>query len=223
MKISKEQFEEAMKNEQLAISMIGMSNIGKTYWAKQLARIGFKHIICDDLIEAKLGPELKELGYKGIEDVSKWMGQPYDARFELNQEKYLRHEIEVMQEILRDLSNERKNNIIIDTTGSVIHTSDIICLTLKEQTLVLYIEADEQIKKQMFAQYLLKPKPVVWGEIYQPYEGETGGETLKRCYPDLLKYRSSRYAHYADVTIPRGQIGYDMSIEQFLELIKKSL
>ena len=124
MQLTQEQFEDAIDKGQLAITMIGMSNIGKTYWAKQLAQKGFDHIICDDFIEAKLGPELQELGHKGIQDVSKWMGQPYDARFELNQEKYLRHEIEVMQEILRDLLNEKKP-ITLKSARKIAHALEV--------------------------------------------------------------------------------------------------
>ncbi len=39
MKLSKRQFDQLLLENQLVISFVGMSNIGKTYWSKKL--IGF--------------------------------------------------------------------------------------------------------------------------------------------------------------------------------------
>ena len=72
------------------ITLIGMSNIGKTHWSNLLVtERGFTKIDCDFRIEQKLGPELTKLGYHGIRDVAKWMGQPFDPQYPETSRKFL--------------------------------------------------------------------------------------------------------------------------------------
>lgn len=224
MNITPEQFEELKNNGRLVLTLIGMSNIGKTYWSKKLSENGFKRLGCDDIIESKLKPKLHAWGQNGIKAISQWMGQPYEKKFKTNQKKYLRAEIESLEEILNQLLLDKKDgNIVIDLTGSIVHTSNDICLALKKHSLMIYLKADSNTKQQMLARYLNNPKPVVWDNIFQPNEGETNEEALKRCYPNLLAYRGSLYERYADVTIPRRQIEYNISAEQFLKIIGQAL
>lgn len=223
MKLSPPQFEQLLQTDRLILSLVGMSNIGKTYWSKKLRHLGFKHINCDDLIEAKLKPILNELGYTGLEDVSRWMGQPYDKRFATNQQQYLHTERQVMGNIFSKISNDRQQNIVIDTTGSVIHTNKKICEGLRRSSVVIYIKATKSMQEEMFKQYLKEPKPVVFGDIYYPHDNETAMQTLSRCYQELLNFRSTLYATYADVVIPRQDINKNMNAPQFISLIKQSL
>ena len=223
MKLSKKQFEKLLRENRLVLSFLGMSNIGKTYWAKKFYGIGFEHINCDDLIEAKLAPVLKRLGYLGIKNVSRWMGQPYDERFTANQEKYLFFEGEVMEDIFAQIKNSKTKNTVIDTTGSIVHTSRNICDRLKRYSTVVYIEAPENMKENMFGQYLKELKPVIFGDVYSPRDGETVLQTLSRCYQELFSLRSALYAKYADVIIPREIIDGNTDVHQFISLIKQSL
>lgn len=220
MKLSQSQFEQLLKQNKLVLSFIGMSNIGKTYWSKKLQEVGFRHFNCDGLIEEKLTPVLGELGYSGIEDVSRWMGQPYDERFVVNQNKYLSFERQVMGEIFAQVKNENLNNTVIDTTGSVIHTGKNFSEILKEYSMVICIEASKNMKEKMFEQYLKEPKPVVFGDVYSQEEGGTNIQALSRCYRKLLDLRSTWYAECADVIIPREAIEENMSTHEFISLIK---
>lgn len=223
MKFSEQKFKQLLEKNELIICLIGMSNMGKTYWSKQFSNINFKHISCDDRIEEKLAPELKALGYSGIADVSRWMGQPYEERFSANQQKYLEFEKEVMKEIFTELKNAGAGNIVIDTTGSFVHTGSDICSRLQEHALMLYIEATENMKEEMFQRYIKEPKPVVFGDVFAPKKGEESQQTLKRCYPQLLDLRSALYTRYADVIIPRETISNAMDIHQFIAFIQKLL
>lgn len=223
MKLSKQQLEQLLQENRLVLSLIGMSNIGKSHWSKKLSNIGFEHIDCDNSIEEKLAPVLKELGYSGIEDVSRWMGQPYDERFPDNQQKYLSLEKEVMQDIFSRIEKGTDQNITIDTTGSVVHTDRDYCDKLKKHSLVIYIKATKDMEDEMFKRYIKEPKPVVFGNIFAPRANETTMQTLERCYKELLSYRNALYAEYADIIIPREEIGRDMDVNQFITLIKKSL
>lgn len=113
---------------------------------QKLQHLGFKHICCDDLIEEKLSPELTKLGYKGIADMAKWLGQPYDKQFTKNEKRYLELEKETMEEIL---NSKKTQNTVIDTTGSIIHTGEEIISDLKRKSLVIYIEATPEMKNAM--------------------------------------------------------------------------
>ena len=223
MKISKQEFENKLANNKLVISLIGMSNIGKTHWSKKLRKANFKHQCCDDLIEKTLEPELKALGYKGLADMAKWLGHPYESRFTENQKDYLKHEWAVMENITRELSNEINQNTTIDTTGSVIYTGDEICNKLKGKSLIVFIEATPQMKEEMFKRFLDNPKPIIWAHSFNKKENESDFEALKRCYPELLEYRTSQYKKHADIIIPYKKIDYRHTAEKFLELIKNHL
>ena len=220
MKLSKLQFEQLLRENKLILSFIGMSNIGKTYWSTKLQNIAFRHFNCDDLIEEKLAPVLNTLGYSGIEDVSRWMGQPYDERFAVNQERYLSFERDVMEGIFAQVKNRDFGNAVIDTTGSVIHTGKSLCKKLKGCSLVIYIAASKKIEEKMYRQYLDEPKPVVFADVYNQKTCETKIQALGRCYKKLLDLRSVLYAEYADVIIPREVIEENKSIHEFISLVK---
>lgn len=221
----KQHFDNLLNNNQLSLAIIGMSNIGKTLWSNRLTKVGFKHICCDDQIETKLKPELNKKGYSGLEDIAKWMGQPYEERFEDAQEKYLRLEIETMQEILQQLEYQSKQekNMVIDTTGSLVHTGKDICQKLQNLVLPIYIEATEEMKEEMFNYYLKEPKPVIWEGVFNKKESENNKEALARCYPKLLDLRSERYSKIADITIPYPKTKKIEEAKSFINLVKNQL
>jgi shikimate kinase len=221
MNLSSKQFQELLQKNKLVLSFIGMSNIGKTYWSERLSKFEFRHFNCDDLIEKKLFSELYVLGYSGINDVSLWMGQPYEKRFKENQRKYLNFEKEAMEDIFAELKNT-KQNVVIDTTGSFVHLNEKTCLELKERSLIVYIKATDSMREKMFERYVEDPKPVVFGDIFNPQEGESGAKALRRCYPILLENRSKLYEKYADVIIPCEFIDMKMDIKDFISLINKN-
>lgn len=223
MNLSRRQFEHHLGENKLVLSLIGMSNIGKSYWSRKLGDVGFVHLDCDGLIEERLAPALKKLGYSGIEDVARWMGRPYDERFVTNQQKYLSFEKETLETIFDRIQNSGNQNTVIDTTGSVVHTGKDTCARLRERSLVVYIEATDDMKEEMFAQYIKRPKPVVFGDVFVKQKNETAIEALERCYRKLLDARSALYTEYADVVIPYGAADHSMTADQFISLIAQSL
>jgi shikimate kinase len=187
------------------ITLIGMSNIGKTHWARRLeAESGFARIDCDQMIENKIGPEMTRLGHKGIAGVAKWMGQPFDPQYPETSRAFLDYEKTVMEEVLRRLRfSPRDQSLVIDTSGSVIYASDAIITPLRALTKVIYFEASRAHADKILARYVSDPKPLVWGDnAFAPRTGEKPDEALKRCYPDLLESRARRYAEMAHVTVP---------------------
>lgn len=187
----------------MKLSLIGMSNSGKTYWAKKLEEKGFLRFSCDDFIGKKLQKELTAKGYSGIHDVARWMGQPYESQYKQTAAKYLSFEIETMNTILHMLKSKwtKEENIVIDTTGSVIYTSKRIMMELKKSTTIVYLHTPHCVKKEMYLSYLKNPKPVIWGESFKKRNGESDEQALIRCYPQLLSYRLKQYKKYAHIVL----------------------
>ncbi len=206
----------------MIITLIGMSGSGKSYWARQLENtLGFTRYCCDDVIEDLLKPELS--GQQGVYGVAAWMGMPYDKNFKERQERYLQLETDVMKEVIGLLeANHFKGNTVIDTSGSVIYTGEGICEKLKSLSTMVYLGSTEKTVEKLLKQYIKKPKPVIWADMYQPKEGESNEEALGRCYKNLILSRLTEYERYAEITIPVENIKRKgLSSRDFLELIDK--
>lgn len=199
-----------------------MSNVGKTYWSMKLVSTGFRRFGIDEMIKEKLEEELKETGFSGIEDVAKWMGQPYDERYPDASKKYLDAETETVKEIVQQLENNSslKENIVIDTTGSIIYTGDEIMMKLAKLTTVVYLDTPESVRQEMYESYLWNPKPVIWGSSFQKLDGESCQEALRQCYPQLLNYRAKQYKKYAHITLDYFLLRQpNFNTEDFINLV----
>jgi len=205
----------------MIISFVGMSGAGKSFWAKRLEKErGYRKYSCDELIEKELSSESALLGYKGVNDVSRWMGQPYDERYAMNSRRYLDFETKSLENSLAEIENNKnENNIVMDTTGSVVYLPPELLLKLKQLTKVVYLETPEFIVEKMINLYLADPKPVIWGDLYKPLSGENKIETLKRCYQNLLKYRLNLYDKLADTRVDYSRKEKDFTVEDLLGII----
>ena len=203
-----------------SIILVGMSNVGKSYWREKLSALGFEPFWCDDKIEAKLGPFLKKNGYRGIEDVARWMGQPYESKSKKNCALYLAEEVTVMEEAIRALKISNKP-LVIDTTGSVIYIDEKILRELKRLGTIVMLDAPESLQKDLYQKYLTNPKPVIWGgNVFKPIAKENPKETLARCYPILLKNRNEKYRKLAHVVLDYKELHLpDFTANKFLKKI----
>lgn len=216
-------FDRQLASGGLVLTLVGMSNVGKSYWSQRLEESrGFRRFCCDDMIEDGLREILDKLGYRGIEDVSKWLGQPYDKRFPANQRAYLDLEAASLEAIITELDQKTSPNVVIDTTGSVVHLDRALRQVLCESSLVVYIQLSENERQKMFERYLAEPKPVVWGDIYRPKSGESTEQALRSCYPELLAYRDGLYQDMAQITIAASAL-VELSADGFLDLVRQSL
>ena len=209
-------FNNLLARNQLAITLIGMSGMGKTYRSLQLASLGFSRLSSDDYVSAHLG-SLPSIGAAGV---AAWMGQPYEPQHAARSAQYLALEEESIQTFL----TAHRINTIIDTTGNFIHLSPRTIEHLKQQTLIVYLEANQSMKEKLFHIYITDPKPVVWNNCFYRLPDESDREALKRCYPDLLTCRAARYAALADVTLPYDVARDEQSTgETFLKEIQTRL
>ncbi len=200
MILTRSEFDKRLKNNQLQIAFIGMSNVGKTYRATQVAELQsfYLHPV-DDEIAAKL--ELDS-----VEAIAEWMGQPDSGDYLAKQAQYMQLEEEITR---KDVS--QNGNTIIDTTGSVVYLSNDARAQIKQQALVVDFHVPDSYIDSMIDDFFTNPKPVVWNTCFQKKTGEATADALRRCYPTLLADRNRRYSEFADIILP-GTISRDESI-----------
>lgn len=224
--LSRSDFDARLKDGELSLTLVGMSNVGKSYWSSRLVKeAGFRKVEIDDLIEEELGAALHDAGYSGgIADVAKWMGQPYDPQFAANQQTYLDLETKMMRQTIDQLANPPLHgNVVVDTTGSVVHIDEAVGKELAKHSTVVYLEATPEMRQKMFELYIAEPKPVVWGDVYSQAAGETTDQALVRSYPELLARRSVLYRQMAHVAISREvSLGFT-STDEFLAYVRDGL
>lgn len=173
----------------MILSLIGMSNVGKTYWSKKLELLGFTRFGCDDEIEKRLG----------VKDLAAWLGFPDRDGYREREQTCLSTEANVLRDVLDRMGD---NDVVIDTTGSVIYLPEDLLKRLKEKTKVVYLQANEQAIELMIEKFFDIPKALIWGEHFVQRNGEDRDNALKRCYPELLKWRQEKYVQIADLIIP---------------------
>ena len=191
------------KDHIMRLSLIAMSGSGKSYWANQLAGIGFERFSCDEMIALKLFDELIQPDGSFM-PMGKWMGLPYQKNYFERESKYLANEKQVLKEIFKiieDNYSDPESNIVIDTTGSIIYTGREILNKLRRHTTVVHLKTPKQIQAQMYRAYLARPRPVLWRGKFRKKSHEKNKEALARCYPKLVAYRERLYEHYAHISI----------------------
>ncbi|MFK7790633.1 MAG: hypothetical protein AB8C95_14210 [Phycisphaeraceae bacterium] len=189
----------------MKLSFIGMSGVGKSYWAKQLAQAGWYDLDCDGMIATRMAEIIcVGLNEEPVHALGEWMGMPWTDGFDDREAQYLKLEREVTASAIRsaiDRTDETIEKVVIDTTGSVIYTGESLLKTLKQSTRVVYFDVPGEMREEMVKLYLHEPKPVLWQGIFQRQRGESNDAALARCYAELLRNRAERYRELADVVI----------------------
>jgi len=122
MNLTRAEFDARYKAGTLRVALIGMSNIGKSYSGMRLAtHYDFTLIEVDKLI-------WEELGQGSMDDFAKWQGQPYSKGYDTREKRSIALETAATEKAIR----VEARNALLDTTGSVIYTSDEVLKTLRE-------------------------------------------------------------------------------------------
>lgn len=202
------------------LTLIGMSGTGKSYWSKKLESQGFKRFGCDDLITIHLAKEL-EIAKPEKFDVHQWVGYPDEETHIYRAQQYLDAEKEVLSEIIDYLNNvDDDENIVIDSTGSVIYMQDKILEKLSKLTSIVYLDIIPQDFDHMLEYYLENPVAIIWNGYFQPMPKESRSQTFARCYPLLIQSRAQKYKELAHLTIPPVlHRASDVSVKKFLDFI----
>lgn len=151
------------------------------------------------------------------------MGLPYEPGYTEREKKYLSLEIDVLEDILRYLeSGITADNVVVDTTGSVIYTGEDNLRRLRNLTTVVHFRTPPEVQDVMLQNYLKKHRPVLWQGMFQKEPGESNEEALARCYALLLSAREEIYSRHAHVSIDyedRRKDGY--TINDFLDRVRR--
>jgi shikimate kinase len=215
------------KNGKHIFTFIGMSGVGKSYWSEKFQKAGYKIYPIDDLISERLGEIINKVkGDSGVEykdskvgSLARWMGFPGDDRYKVNAKEYLKLETKITKESLFTAIKDQEN-VIIDTTGSVIYTDIKIQKLLQRKTTVVYLDTTPKNLREMFRVFCQVPKPIIWGDIYKAKKGENEKQTLERCYKELLDFRIDKYRKRAKIILDfKFTHKKGLTIEKFLEKI----
>lgn len=200
---------------QRPLCFVGMSGVGKSFWAKRLVERGWERHDCDGAIAARLGELVEsQRGEEPVHALGRWMGMPFADGYATREAQYLALEEDVTA---RALDAAAGGLHVIDCTGSVIYLSDALLRRVVDETRVVYLATPADRRAAMLARYLAEPKPVVWGGAYAPRAGEAPAAALARCYETLLERRDARYRSLAHVVLDGGALeSRDPGIDGFL-------
>jgi hypothetical protein len=206
----------------MLISLIGMSGSGKSYWSEKLARRGFTRFCLDALIIEKLSGELRRGDESGL-TLGEWMGFPFQEGYLEKEKLYLSSETQIMAEILDRLHKSAcagpGENVVVDTTGSVIYIGEDLLERLRSLTTIIYFTVPVVIREAMLRQYMLNPRPVLWRGLFRIEPGESVEDALFRSYNALLDSREVLYRGLADIEIDYfTRNNPDFRISNFLEI-----
>lgn len=206
----------------MKLTLIGMSEIGKTMWSRELEKHGYLRYTIDDMIEEKLEKELVKQGFHGgIAEVAKWLGHPYAPQYPKNSQRYLALEEESTQVVLEALQKASdEENIVADTTGSIIYLGQDLLDQLAKVSTIVYLDAPQSVQDQMYDMFCAEPKPLIWADQFRKKQDQSHNKALAECYPRLLQSRSKEYAKYAHVTLDYFELRKDtFTVEDFLKLV----
>jgi shikimate kinase len=207
----------------MKIGLIGMSGVGKTYWARKLTTMGYDHISCDDMIAAHLAAELGRP--VSFEALNRWLGLPYEPGFEAREAKFLSFESRTMEAILAALAeaDRRSGDLVVDMSGSAVYAGAELFEKLRRWSTIVYLAITPAVQQRMFERYARRPRAVVWHGQYQREAGQSRQDALKACYPRLIAHREQLYEAYCDVKLERDTYREaNLTAERFVRQIRDS-
>ena len=186
----------------MRIGLIGMSCVGKTYWAQQLVSFGFECLHCDDLLAAKLSAELHR-PFTSLYDIGAWLGFPYEAGYAEREEHYVRCETTLLHNILTTQlhTGAAPTRLVIDMGGSSIYAGAELFARLRQFVTIVYLALSEGAHDQMLMDYLHHPRPLIWRGLFSETCAEDRQDALARSYAQLIQFREQLYAMYSDICI----------------------
>lgn len=218
MKMSAAQFDELQRAGRLNLTLTGMSNVGKSYWSRELKKIGWQRIWSDGRLQKKM-QDVGVLQDATDEGLARWLGMPYEPGFDERQTQIIKLEAELFWEIARELEKDGQGNRVLDTGGSFIYVGDELCTAFAKNSLMVYLEATPQMRAEMFERFMKFPKALIWQDMFEQKPGESAQDALTRCYPKLLETRAETYVKYADIIIPYEKLTKDGDGKQLIKLI----
>ncbi|MBL4644452.1 MAG: hypothetical protein JKX80_01140 [Candidatus Pacebacteria bacterium] len=211
--LTPEELDAHVSNGTFRLAFVGMSNVGKSYRSRVLhGELSFLWFNVDEGIQ-------KELNFASMEDISNWLGQPTEKTYGEREERYL----EIENSLTKNASMQTDGkNLVFDTTGSDVHLKENTLKILRENCLVVHLDAGDDSLEKLVEKYFEMPKPVAWCGHLNREPNETSEEALRRCYPTLLEFRLKQYRKLSHLNIPAHKV-HDKNAEETLQIIKSYL
>jgi len=187
-----------------------MSNIGKSLRARQLElNKNFDRVAVDEQI-------LQFLNFKNFDEISRWLGFPFDENFFARQKKYL-----AAEKIFTEKKYFSKKNFVLDTTGSAIYLPKSTIDFLQKKFLVIHLALPEKFFAEILQNFFERPKPLIWGEIFE-FSNLPKKKLLAQNYEKLLHFREKKYREIADFSIEIFR-EKKISFAEFWEILLQNL
>jgi len=270
---------EFIKLPNKAITLLGMSGIGKTTLANKLPksqwfhysgdyRIGTKYLeepILDNIKERAMKIEFladllktdsifisSNITVDNLLPISMFLGKIGDPKkgglsldeFLKRQKMHKDAEIKAMMDVPEFIEKSRRiyeyDHFINDAGGSICELNDTEAMsTLIENTLILYIEDDDNIRDDLIQRARENPKPMYYTEEFllehlEYYAKETGeidqninpNNFVRWVFPRLLDYRKDKYEIIAKnygYRVKASEIALVEKEIDFIELVAKAI
>ena len=270
---------EFIKSPNKAITLLGMSGIGKTTLANKLPksqwfhysgdyRIGTKYLeepILDNIKERAMKIEFladllktdsiyisSNITVDNLLPISMFLGKIGDPKkgglsldeFLKRQKMHKDAEIKAMMDVPEFIEKSRRiyeyDHFINDAGGSICELNDTEAMsTLIENTLILYIEDDDNIRDDLIQRARENPKPMFYTEEFllehlEYYAKETGeidqninpNNFVRWVFPKLLDYRKNKYEMIAKnygYRVKASEIALVEKEIDFIELVAKAI
>ena len=270
---------EFIKSTNKAITLLGMSGIGKTTLANKLPksewfhysgdyRIGTKYLeepILDNIKERAMEIEFladllktdsiyisSNITVDNLLPISMFLGKIGDPKkgglsldeFLKRQKIHKDAEIKAMMDVPEFIEKSRRiyeyDHFINDAGGSICELIDTEAMSiLIENTLILYIEDDDNIRDDLIQRARENPKPMYYTEEFllehlEYYTKETGEKDqninpnnfVRWVFPKLLDYRKHKYdliAKNYGYRVKASEIALVENESDFIELVAKAI
>lgn len=206
----------------MKIGLLGMSGIGKTFWATQLTAVGFECFHCDDMIAAQLQAEV-EGPMDDVYDMGNWMGFPYEEGFCAKESRYIALEKDILTSLAHTLllPHYALKKVVVDMTGSAIYAGEEVFTHLRQSLILVYLALTPDVHQQMLQEYVHCPRPLIWQGLFKKSPDETNEIGLKRSYARLIAYRQKLYEQFCDVQIEYSTHRQSrLTVEGWLQIIQ---
>lgn len=228
-----------------AITLMGMSGVGKTYLTSLMKKWGWKAFSSDYDIGLNVLEKSSALTPEDISYLADYLGLLGDPslgglgldEFKRRQKQYYDAEIAAALKLGDEKKAAAGMNFVHDSTGSLCEIEDKDVLAyVGEQTKVVYLEASQEHEEQLIARARAHPKPILyppskldeWVDEFLYEEGvidiekTAPGAFALWAFPKLFYNRLPKYQWIAErygVTIRAEDLKGLHQEDQFLELI----